>query len=279
MTCIRCSADSWTMVAHSSCSADSGVSKSSVVMPSTPFIGVRISWLMRARNSLLARAPDSAASRAWRSSASWRMRAVTSVKKPVAPSSKGKIRSATTRWAPFTSSAMSCVDVVPSASGPAARVAARAAPKAGSAASSGWPITTARGTPVARSAASFQDSTRPSRLITNMPSLIDEMTSRRRVSERCTACSTFERCIVRSITRARNCMTQRTTTTRTSDRVESAAISASLASARCCWCRSTALSATRTRSKDGPPSDRSRSTASFTWPSRIEAMTSLRHER
>ena len=101
MTCIRCSADSWTMVAHSSCSGVSGVSNSSVVMPSTPFIGVRISWLMRARNSLLARAPDSAASRAWRNSASWRMRAVTSVKKPVAPSSKGKIRSATTRSAPL----------------------------------------------------------------------------------------------------------------------------------------------------------------------------------
>ena len=56
MTCIRCSADSWTTVAHSRCSALSGVSNSSAVMPSTPFIGVRISWLMRARNSLLARA-------------------------------------------------------------------------------------------------------------------------------------------------------------------------------------------------------------------------------
>ena len=51
----------------------------------------------------------------------------------------------------------------------------------------------AQRTPVARSAASFHDSTRPSRRITNMPSLIDEMTPRSRASEPCTACSTFER--------------------------------------------------------------------------------------
>ncbi len=63
MTCIRCSADSCTTVAHSRCSAVKGVSKRSAVIPSTPFIGVRISWLMRARNSLLAWAAASAASR------------------------------------------------------------------------------------------------------------------------------------------------------------------------------------------------------------------------
>ena len=34
--------------------ASSGVSSSSSVMPITPFIGVRISWLMLARNSLFA---------------------------------------------------------------------------------------------------------------------------------------------------------------------------------------------------------------------------------
>ena len=45
------------------------VSSSSSVMPSTPFIGVRISWLMLARNSLLARLAPSATSLAIRSSA------------------------------------------------------------------------------------------------------------------------------------------------------------------------------------------------------------------
>ena len=38
-------------------------------MPMMAFIGVRISWLMWARNSLLASVPDSAASRAWASAA------------------------------------------------------------------------------------------------------------------------------------------------------------------------------------------------------------------
>ncbi len=45
---------------HSRCSAVSGVSSSSCVKPSTPFIGVRSSWLMVARNSLLARFEASA---------------------------------------------------------------------------------------------------------------------------------------------------------------------------------------------------------------------------
>ena len=49
--------------AHSRCcSASSGVSSSRSVMPMTPFIGVRISWLMLARNSLLAWLAASAAS-------------------------------------------------------------------------------------------------------------------------------------------------------------------------------------------------------------------------
>lgn len=39
-------------------------------MPRTPFIGVRISWLMFARNSLLATLAASAASLAFRSSSS-----------------------------------------------------------------------------------------------------------------------------------------------------------------------------------------------------------------
>ena len=43
-------------------------------MPTTPFIGVRISWLMLATNWLLARADSSAASRAtasWRAASTW----------------------------------------------------------------------------------------------------------------------------------------------------------------------------------------------------------------
>ena len=48
----------------------SGVSSSSSVMPSTPFIGVRISWLMFARNSLFARFAAAAASFAATSAAS-----------------------------------------------------------------------------------------------------------------------------------------------------------------------------------------------------------------
>ena len=43
---------------------DSSVSRASSVMPMTPFIGVRISWLMLARNSLLARLASIALSRA-----------------------------------------------------------------------------------------------------------------------------------------------------------------------------------------------------------------------
>ena len=50
----------WRMVStNSSCSAVSAVSSSSVVMPMTPFIGVRISWLMLARNSDFARVASS----------------------------------------------------------------------------------------------------------------------------------------------------------------------------------------------------------------------------
>ena len=51
--------------------ASSSVSSASSVMPMMPFIGVRISWLMLARNSLLARLAASAASLA-RCSSSWR---------------------------------------------------------------------------------------------------------------------------------------------------------------------------------------------------------------
>ena len=53
-------------------------------MPMMPFIGVRISWLMLARNSLLARLACSAASFAFCSSSSARLRSVISEKMPSA---------------------------------------------------------------------------------------------------------------------------------------------------------------------------------------------------
>src|SRR5207249_2122411 len=43
-----------TVCKYSRCSAVSSVSSANSVIPSTPFMGVRISWLMLARNSLLA---------------------------------------------------------------------------------------------------------------------------------------------------------------------------------------------------------------------------------
>ena len=208
MTCIRCSADSWTMVAHSSCSGESGVSNSSVVMPSTPFIGVRISWLMRARNSLLARAPDFGGVAGLA-----QLGLVADACGDVGEEAGG---AAVEGEDPEREDALRAVDLERDvvrgrrAVG-VGRRRRRAVPKAGRAASSGRPSTASRGTPVARSAASFHDSTRPSGRITNMPSLIDEMTPRSRASERCTAWSTLERCIVRSTTSASSCMTHRTT--------------------------------------------------------------------
>jgi hypothetical protein len=57
-------AENLTVSRHSRCSAVSGESSASSVMPMMPFIGVRISWLMLARNSLFARLPSIALSRA-----------------------------------------------------------------------------------------------------------------------------------------------------------------------------------------------------------------------
>ena len=54
-------------------------------MPRMPFIGVRISWLMLARNSLLARLAASAASFAFCSSACAFLRSVTSRETPKVP--------------------------------------------------------------------------------------------------------------------------------------------------------------------------------------------------
>ena len=44
------SADLWIVRANSVCSPESDVSSRSWVIPRTPLIGVRISWLMVARN-------------------------------------------------------------------------------------------------------------------------------------------------------------------------------------------------------------------------------------
>ncbi len=63
---------------YSRCSSSSGVSSARSSMPSTPFMGVRISWLMEAKNSLLALSAASAASLATRSSRSMRRVSVTS---------------------------------------------------------------------------------------------------------------------------------------------------------------------------------------------------------
>ena len=55
------SAESRIVDAYSCCSASSSVSSSRPLMPITAFIGVRISWLIVARNELLASFADSAA--------------------------------------------------------------------------------------------------------------------------------------------------------------------------------------------------------------------------
>ena len=56
------SADPLSASRYSRCSRVSVVSSTSSVMPITPFIGVRISWLMFARNSLFDRLAASASS-------------------------------------------------------------------------------------------------------------------------------------------------------------------------------------------------------------------------
>ncbi len=65
----NCRPELCTDTAKRRCSSVSLPYSSSSVMPSTPFMGVRISWLIVARNSLLARLDASLASRASLSSA------------------------------------------------------------------------------------------------------------------------------------------------------------------------------------------------------------------
>ena len=64
MICISDSADISTIVRFSRCSRVRSLSSVRFVRPMMPFIGVRISWLMFARNSLLTRLAFSASLRA-----------------------------------------------------------------------------------------------------------------------------------------------------------------------------------------------------------------------
>jgi hypothetical protein len=65
-----------TVSAKPRCSSSSGVSSSRSAIPSTPFIGVRISWLTLATNSDFRRAASSASSRAMTASCSARRRSM-----------------------------------------------------------------------------------------------------------------------------------------------------------------------------------------------------------
>ncbi|MNP27065.1 hypothetical protein D3C76_1199510 [compost metagenome] len=57
--------DSEASAAYSNCSSVISVVSSNCSMPSTPFIGVRSSWLIMARKSDLALLAFSASSRVW----------------------------------------------------------------------------------------------------------------------------------------------------------------------------------------------------------------------
>ena len=94
ITVRRCSADDVAISRYSRCSGFSSESSTSAVMPRTPFIGVRISWLMLARNSLFARLAASATSFAFCNSASARRRWMTS---PVSSFVRSSTRSASSR--------------------------------------------------------------------------------------------------------------------------------------------------------------------------------------
>ena len=63
-------AESWRTSVSSRCSSLSTVSSSRSIAPITPYIGVRISWLITARNSDFSRVASSAWSRASSSSSS-----------------------------------------------------------------------------------------------------------------------------------------------------------------------------------------------------------------
>ena len=79
------SPEACTVSANSRCSAPRSVSSSSEVMPSTPFIGVRISWLMLARNSDFSCEASRAWSRAAARADSARLRSLMSWTKALKP--------------------------------------------------------------------------------------------------------------------------------------------------------------------------------------------------
>ena len=74
MTLSKASAEVWMVVTYSRCSTSSRVRDSRSVMPMTPLIGVRISWLMLATNSDFSREASSASSCARASSSELWMR-------------------------------------------------------------------------------------------------------------------------------------------------------------------------------------------------------------
>ncbi|MNE88136.1 hypothetical protein D3C80_1854060 [compost metagenome] len=65
ITLSRWPVDSLATAVYSTCSSLKVVVSSNCSMPSTPFMGVRSSWLIMARKSDLARFACSASSRAW----------------------------------------------------------------------------------------------------------------------------------------------------------------------------------------------------------------------
>ena len=73
-----------TISAYCCCSGVSSVSRSKPAIPITPFIGVRISWLILAKNWLFAWLAASAASLAFRISSSACLRSVMSERRPSA---------------------------------------------------------------------------------------------------------------------------------------------------------------------------------------------------
>ncbi len=84
--------------ARSFCSSEMGVSISRLVIPITALSGVRISWLMFARNRLFARAADSASCLACSSTAACILRSVMSVVVPMYPTSPSLFNWTGTKW-------------------------------------------------------------------------------------------------------------------------------------------------------------------------------------
>ena len=95
MICMSDVADDCTSVRFSRCSSVSGESSTRLVRPMMPFIGVRISWLMLARNSLLTRLAFSASRRASSTTYDWSCSCATSRRESrIALTSRSRSRSA-----------------------------------------------------------------------------------------------------------------------------------------------------------------------------------------